>query len=378
VRQVISGGGFGQLNAPPRFGKTVTMTYLTCHFQMKTLFLSHEISLSQQALKTFYRCTNVVDIENQLGREVIGLVHEWEDLEKYDVAFMPYQKFVSGTDAEEWLKRYKNRFGVVWIDESHIASRDWYSRIVGSFNSRIRLGVSGTTERKNNMHKVTNFVIGPVVVEGKSEQLPCDVTVIRTGIQIPFKKSVSNTKWWWAKVKSWLAGLPDRNKSIAKMIAEYVSNGHSCIAVTTSSVHCEELAQLLKIQYGISAEAYHAKRFQHGNKEKKAALREACLQRVRSGEVQVLIAVRSMVLGLDLPRLTGFFNLIPTSNGPDYYQEFSRIRTPHTFENGVAKTMGYIVDLVDDHFLLEGSYNSRKKCYSKEKFNVAEYKTPVW
>lgn len=378
VEKVMAQGGYGQIKAPPRFGKTVTMAYLTCQLQMKTLFLSHEISLSQQALDTFYWSTNVIDVEYALGKQVIGIVHEWEDLEKYDVCFMPYQKFVSGTDADIWLKKYKNRFGAVWVDESHIASRDWYSRIVGSFNSRFRMGVSGTTERKNNMHKVTNFTLGPVVVEGKSVQLPCEVTTVRTGIQIPFKKSQSNMKWWWGKVKSWLGQHEGRNDFIAKMIADYVQAGHSCIAVTGFSTQCEELAKILKTRYGIEAEAYHSKRFRHSNKEKSAALREACLDRLRTGKSQVMIGVRSMVLGLDIPRLTAFFNLIPTSDGPNYYQEYCRVRTPYEFDNGVLKSVGYLVDFVDEHFLLEGSYGSRKKLYDQEKFPVVEYKTSLW
>jgi superfamily II DNA or RNA helicase len=370
---VMGHAGYGQINAPPRFGKTITMTYLTCKFQMKTLFLAHEISLSQQALKTFYKYTNIIDLEAQEGRQIVGIVNEWEDLDKYDVAFMPYQKFVSGTDAEAQLKKYSNRFGVVWVDESHIGSRDWYAKIIGSFNSRVRMGVSGTTERKNNMHLVTNFVLGPVVIEGKSEQIPCEVTTIKTGVKVP--TSPRNVKWFWAKSKPWLAAHKPRNEMIAKMIADYVNAGHSCVAVTPFSTHCEEVVQILKIKYGIAAEAYHAKKFKASNKEKSAKLREDALIRLRTGQTKVMVAVRSMVLGLDIPRMTAFFSMIPTANGPDYYQEYCRVRTPFEDpETGYVKQMGYIVDFVDDQYLIENTYKTRVNLYNKENFRVTEHK----
>ena len=74
-----------------------------------------------------------------------------------------------------------------------------------------------------------------------------------------------------------------------------------------------------------------------------------------------------MVLGLDIPRLTTFFNLTPSSNKPNYYQELSRVRTP--FEN---KLLAYIVDFVDFHPIALGCLKSRKKVYVEQGFEIEE------
>jgi len=345
---------YGQIKAPPRFGKTVTMTYLTCKWGLKTLFFAHQIDLSKQALKTFYDMTNLLDLEYELGRPIAGIVEEWEDLDKYDIAFMPYQKFVTGTNAEEMLAKYKDRFGVLFVDESHRGSAERYSQIISSFNSLYRIGVSGTTERKNEMHLINNFVIGPVVVTGSAPQVPCKVITVHTGIEVPYR---IGTDTFFLNMLNYLATSEIRNKLILDTIYNFARAGHSIIAVGDRVQQCNIIANTLCKDYSIRAEPFHAKAF----KSKKQ--REECLERTRRGQTQVLIALRSMVLGLDIPRLTVFLNLLPTNNKPNYYQEFSRVRTPYE-----GKDFSYVIDFVDKNVVAFGCYKSRVTLYKEHSF----------
>jgi superfamily II DNA or RNA helicase len=153
--------GHGQIKAAPRFGKTITMCAMTCKWGQKTLFLSHQEDLSRQIYKSFINFTNVIELEHHLGKQIVGIVEDWDDLDKYDVCIMNYQKFVYGKNSVEMLEKYKNSFGVVLVDESHRASAEQYSIIVNTFNSSVRMGVSGTPDRKNQMHLVNDFVLGP-------------------------------------------------------------------------------------------------------------------------------------------------------------------------------------------------------------------------
>lgn len=346
---------YGQYKAPPRFGKTVVMAYLTCKRAQKTLFLSHQIDLSKQALTTFYKFTNVLDLEYQLNRQIVGIVEDWDDLDKFDVAFFPYQKFVNADPA--MFEKYKNHFGAIYIDESHKAATPWYTKVVSSFNAKVRQGFTGTIERKDNLHIVNEFIIGPVMAEGVTSFIPCEVFRIDTGIKLPF--SGSNMKMFWSKMQSFFNNNFVRNAIIYSYLEAYAKAGHSIIAVTDRSAQCDEMARRLK-SAGYSAEAFHSKRFKTNKKQ-----REAVLEGMRTGSIQVMIAQRSMVLGLDIPRLTAFFNLMPTANPPNYYQEFNRCRTP--FE---GKEIAYIVDFVDDHHILVGCWKNRKKLYVKENFKI--------
>jgi superfamily II DNA or RNA helicase len=360
--KVINGEGFGTISAPPRFGKTVVMTHVTCNLGLKTLFLSHQIDLSKQALKTFYNLTDITDLEYEAGRQLIGIVHKWDDLAKYDVCFMPYQKFAVGKGAPEALAEYKNEFGLIWIDEAHRSNARRYSQIVGSFNPKYRHGVSATIEIKSKRHVVNNFVLGPIIAKGVADQVPCQVRLVNTGIHIPMR--ANSDKLFFGKMLNFLASHKDRNDLIVSWIAAYAERQHFCIAVADRVNMLNYIAEKLRHR-GIAAKSFHSKAFPRKNQ------REQLLDECRRGEVTVLIALRSMVVGLDIPRLTAFFSLTPSANQPNYYQELSRVRTPFT-EGSYEKKIAYVVDFVDIHPVAKACLSNRRKVYLKERFEVIE------
>jgi superfamily II DNA or RNA helicase len=357
---LVNGFGYGQLKAHPRFGKTVVMTNVTCRLQTKTLFLSHQIDLANQAYERFLQFTNVLDLEYEMGKRVIGVVEKWEDLLELDVAIMPYQKFVSGKNADKWVKKLKNQFGLIFVDESHRGRAERYSQVISGFNSAYRYGVSGTTELKNDVHLLNNHIIGPVVVEGHGDQLPCTVVTYNTGVNVPLRPG----KMFFTMMQNYLSGHDARNNMMLAVVHEYLKAGHTVIAVSDRTGHCDWFTDQVK-KLGFSAESYHAKRFK--NKDQ----REEMLNRVRAGKTQAMFAMRSMVLGLDLPRATVFFNLFPSANAPNYFQEFSRVRTPWTCEvTGYVKERGYIVDFRDNHHILKACYKTRRKEYVRNEFEI--------
>ena len=356
VDSVLRSDGFGMISAPPRFGKTVVMTYLTCQLGLKTLFLSHQIDLSKQALKTFWKMTNVLDIEFDANKQLIGIVEKWGDIERYEICFMPYQKFIKNEKSWEKLKEIRDRFGLVFIDEVHRSNAPQYSKVVSGFNSKWRLGVSATVKIKSGMDIVSQYTLGPIIAKGVTDQIPCQVRVVKTGIIIPYR--CTNIKQFFLSMLDFLNNHKVRNDFIIEYIAAYARSGHSCIAMAERTKMLDYIAAGLR-QKGIAAQAFHSQVI----KTKK--IREEILQKVRSGDIQVLVANRSMTLGLDIPRLTTFFNLTPSSNRPNYYQDLSRIRTP--FEN---KTLGYIIDFLDWHPICKNCLSTRMKVYKENNFEV--------
>lgn len=359
---ITKGNGFGTVSAPPRFGKTVVMCHVTCKLGLKTLFLSHQIDLSKQALKTFYKMTDIIDLEYEAGRPLIGIVQNWEDLEKYDVCFMPYQKFATGKGAKEALEKYRNQFGLIWIDEAHRSNAKRYSQVVGSFNPKYRHGVSATIEIKSKRHVINNFILGPIVAEGVADQVPCQVRLVNTGVHIPMR--ASSDKLFFGKMLNFLASHKERNDTLIAWIAAYAEKGHFCIAVADRINMLKYVEEKLK-KRGIAAKAFHSKAFP------KKYHREKLLDECRRGEITALIALRSMVVGLDIPRLTAFFNLTPSANQPNYYQELSRVRTPFK-EGDYEKKLAYIVDFVDVHPVAKACLNNRQKVYVKERFEIVK------
>jgi len=360
--KVLKGEGFGTVSAPPRFGKTVVMCYITTQLKLKTLFLSHQIDLSKQALKTFYNFTNIMDLEYEAGRPLIGIVNKWSDIDKYDVCFMPYQKFVMGNNADKILEKYRDEFGLIWVDEAHRSNAPRYSQVVGSFNPKYRHGVSATIEIKSKRHVINNYILGPVIAEGEAEQVRCQAHIIKTGVHIPMRST--SDKFFFGKMLNFLASHKERNDFLVSYIAAYAKKGHYCIAVADRVNMLNYITEKLCDQ-GIVAQAFHRKAVPHKQQ------REQVLMKCRNGEIQVMIALRSMVLGLDIPRLTAFFNLTPSANAPNYYQELSRVRTPYT-EEGYEKSMAFIVDFADSHPVATACLKNRVGVYKKQKFEIIE------
>jgi superfamily II DNA or RNA helicase len=358
VSKVLKGNGGGMISAPPRSGKTVMMCYIACQLKLKTLFLAHQIDLSRQALKTFWKFTNILDLEYDANKQLIGLVEDWKDLDKYDIAFMPYQKFIMKEASWEKLKEYRDRFGLVFVDEVHRSNAPKYSKVVSSFNSRWRLGVSATVKMKSGMDVVSQYIVGPIIAKGVVDQVPCTAFIVKTGVIIPFR--MISIKKFFTDMFDFLSKHKERNDFIIEYIAAYAKAGHYCLAVTERKSMIDYIVLGL-INKGIKAKAFH------GQSVMGKGVREKILQDARQGEIQVLVAIRKMTLGLDIPRLTTFFNLMPSANKPNYYQDFSRVRTP--FEN---KTMGYIIDFLDWHTICHGCMQSHKSLYKQHGFEIIE------
>ena len=353
--EILTGDGFGCISAPPRFGKTVVMCYIACKLGLKTMFFSHQIDLAKQALKTFYNFTNINELEEEAGKKIIGLVTKWSDIDKFDICFMPYLKFVTGKGAAEALEKYQDTFGLVFVDEVHRASATKYSGVVSHFNSKYSHGVSATIEIKSQRHKINNFVLGPVVAEGEADQVPCQAKIVETHIKIPM---VARDRTFFGQMLSYLATHKTRNDFLVSYIAAYAEAGHYCIAVADRVNMINYIVEQLT-KRGLAAEAFHGKAFS------KKSQREHVLEKARSGEIRVLVAMRSMVLGLDIPRVTAFFNLAPSANAPNYYQEFSRVRTPYP-----GKTLSYVVDFVDNHPVAYSCLTTREQLYHEKKIEV--------
>lgn len=351
--------GWGQLDAHPRFGKTVVMAWLTCYWGQKTLFISHQDDLSNQALKTFYNLTDVIDKEYESGSQIIGIIDDFDDIYKYDVCFITYQKFISDKGMK-MLDKFKEEFGVVFVDEVHKAAADRYSMVVNSFASSKKIGVTGTIERKDGLHIINEFVFGPVIAVGHSEQLPCTVYPVETMVSVPI--NANNIKIFHTKSQNFLALHEGRNNLIFDTMEQWANSGFFGVGLTVRTDHCDLIAKELN-KRGIRAEAYHSKKF---GTNKKA--REACLERCRSGETQMLVAYRTMMLGIDIPKWDVMFNIMPTANKPAYYQELCRVRTPVP-----GKKRGYIIDFIDNHPVLRNYYAARKKVYEKHEIEIASW-----
>lgn len=336
----------GILRAPPRFGKTTVMTRLVTKYKRKTILFVHQIDLARQFEAEVRACTNINELEQRSGRKLIGLVKKWKDLETYEIAICTWQLLHHHPVA---IKTHCNSFGLMLVDEGHRFSSHWSSKVIGKFNTRFRIAVTATPERKDQRDVVFKQIVGPVTVVGKTKQVPLRVNLVFTGFSPKFTR--------WNTYMKRNAESATRNKMCLDTVEKEAKAGHSVLIVTTLRAHIENLVKLLK-QRGVSAEPFYG-----GVKG-----REDILRRAKSGSTKVIVGMRSMLTGVNVPRWSRIHILQPTANAPNHYQEFSRVRT--IFEN---KTYAIAHHYIDNCGAARGCYKTCHSNYTHEEYQPIHF-----
>ncbi len=339
---------YGQIKAPCRWGKTVVLAKIICALKVKTLVIAHQIELLKQLLDTFYKFTNILELQKEENQEIIGYVNEWEDMNRLDVAVMPYQRYVIGKNADIWLDKCTDMFGAVFVDEVFKLAATCYSRTINTLNPYYRLGVSATPYRKDALHVIVEDVMGPVVVEGCAIQLTGNWICHYT----KYDPTLSVKNCAYMTIVKRLSYNTERNDFIVQCTVKDIQEGHYIVIGVSLRWHCEWLTHLIN-EEGIIAEAFYG-----GSKDRKHLLARAI-----SGETRVIVARQTMLLGIDIPRWSCYYNVIPVADKHNFYQYMSRIRTPLE-----GKKTPLIRDFIDKCAFGYATYNTREKVLLREGF----------
>ena len=346
--------GYGQIKAAARFGKTVVTTNIITRLGLKTLLLSHQWDLTTQFERTIREHTDINELEKLAGRKLVSRLDQWDfdKLEELDIVLSTWQAWWHPSK-RHYLKKYRDAFGAVFVDESHLSSPPCYSKVVNSFNTRYRVGNTATPFKLNELHVVIENIIGPVVTEGNSLQMKCSVLYVHTDVNVEkFSK--------WATLISRLVKDETRNDMIVEEAVSDVRNGRYILITTDRVGHAKDLVSKLNAK-GVTAIAVTGE----------TNARDSLWDKARKGEVQVVVAMRRITrLGIDVPQWDTFYNVLPTSDPNNYYQELSRIRT---FYKGKPKPI--IKDFIDDPDreatgAIIGTMTARNNVYVEQGFDI--------
>jgi superfamily II DNA or RNA helicase len=312
---------YGIYKSPPRSGKTVICSYITCTMGYQTLILVHQDELAQQFYNTFMNLntdekgnpvifTNAPDLEKETGKTVVGIAKSLDDLNKdWSVTIMTYQKFIRQIPK---LKKMRDKWGMVFVDEAHLSSAPVWSKILNILNPKIKFGCSATPKRKDNLHCIADNVLGPVTAEGTATQLRVGIEYIQTEHKIEsFKR--------WTTFINRMTKDEDRNQLIADRIAGDAESGHAVLATTTRVAHAKRIGKLLDMQ------GYKVAVITGGTFDRKKIF-----SAFKEGELQIIVASRQITqVGLDLPILSAMHIMVPNMNQFNLEQEASRCLTPY-------------------------------------------------
>lgn len=332
---------YGIIKAPPRSGKTILMSYITYKLKQKTLIIANQRELLVQWKKEF---SNVVTNSGKIATEkhpIVGIMHKWSDIDKYDIILSTWQVWNRNPKK---IHKYRNSFGLIFVDEIHRCNADCPKNVISQFNARYKGGVTATVERKDGRQYYMDFIVGPVTATADIEEMKCKVCQVKTGLPIQM--------CMWTYYINRLCKSPERNKMIIKLAYRLAKQGRYIVIGSDRTKHIKSITKRLK-KIGVKAAAFYSG----------CPNRNGILDKAKQGKIKVFVANRSMLTGLNVPIWDTYLNILPINNPPSYKQQYSRIRTTMK-----GKPMPIIYDFVDDNGPSMGLFQKRCKQYKEEGF----------
>ena len=328
----------GILKSPPRTGKTVMSVNLICRLKLKTLIIAHQDDLLRQWVATFQgnkdkpAFTNAKEL-NQANPDnpcVVFVKKNSDFFLNADVIVTTYQKFIRELGLKT-LHEIKDRFGCVIVDEVHRANADVYANRLSYFSPNRFYGVSATPDRKDEKEFVMRKWLGPIVHQIKPAMVETNtatgnIKVFKPTVEVYRSKlSEISRKRDYAVIRQ-LCESKSRTQDLVRHALYDIQEGYHIIIPSLRKKYCEELAESINFAYqqhtgdstAIIAAAFYSDKQE--NKEEKLA-------KARTGELKVIIAIRSMLEGIDVPAWSMIYEIFPISNLPAFTQESMRICT---------------------------------------------------
>ncbi len=309
---------YGQIVAPPRFGKSAVVAILASKSKTRVAIIVHQKELLDQFYSTFMKFTDIKERGKISGHKLITINPSPQEVEKLSICLFTWQQFISKKQGKKRLKEIRDKFGLIVVDEAHRSSSSVYSTIISRFKAKYRCGVTATPKRRDELEFRHNLIIGPPTVYGGSEQLSCEYSFIHTDWIMPQYKKMNNMTWnyLWSR----MATDKKRNQVIIDYAKKDLKKGHKIIIPVKRVKHAEYLAsELEKTEYNVVCFVASVRN------------REQVTKDIRKGKYDCVVAIRQLVsLGFDAPPMSALYLAVPSFDSSNLYQEYSRIRTVYS------------------------------------------------
>lgn len=340
---------YGVVKAPPRSGKTVLSSAAICEIGGKAIIIASQKEWLDGFYETFCGSETQPALTNAKKRQV-GYCKRLEDFEKYDVCLVTVQTF-HNERGQKLLKKIRDMFTTLVCDEVRMSAATKYAIAVSKLNTRYRIGLDGTPNRKDGRYVVTEALFGPIMFTAKVDRLRPKVSLVRTD----YKKHYKGRVQWPTMVKS-LETDPARLKLIAKWAIKDAKAGHMVLIPLSQVIPIKALALAINKMAG--------KRMAHpfwgGLKKDK---RKQLIQDARTYKARILVGNSKLVsVGTNIPRASMIYEVAMSSNIENCEQRIARVLTPYE-----DKPPPGVRIFLDD-------FNVRRNCLSNEWFRCIKPK----
>jgi superfamily II DNA or RNA helicase len=329
------------LVAPAGSGKTVMGLSMIPLSGQPTLWLTHTGPLAKQAKE---RAEFFLPDIGEIGKIGGG---KWIDGEVLTIGMI--QTLIRNP---EKLIRYRNKYGMVILDEAHHCPATTFLQVISHLNPYYLFGLTATPKRRDKLERLMYQTIGEesvVITQAEVES--------HGGIMVPTIKyravpgpSVQGNNIQTI-LKKHIVGNVARNRLIAGDVLAEAVRGHYCIVISDRKQHCEDLYDLLQAAWPKTGIAT-------GNYSKKYV--EEQVQRFNDNEITVLVATYALLgEGFDVPFLDRAFVAMPFRAENKAEQLIGRVQRTHP-----GKKYAVVYDYVDANIgvLANQFFNKNRDC----------------
>ncbi|AYP68610.1 helicase [Exiguobacterium phage vB_EalM-132] len=263
---------------------------------------------------------------NELKAELDAAKLAYKADKSYKSAKDKAQADYKAYEAEQWEKltesvdrttRFlENTIGFLADEAHHSSAKTWYDLFMKLDNAYFRYGLTGTVDDSNPLNVMRLLAsTGRIIKKVSNEFLiergySAKPTIFMLGLGDI--ESITSVNYMLARREGIiLSGI--RNRIFANKIHERANSGKQCLIIVNETEHGEIMLDLLKGN-GYTVE------FTHGDKTN--TFREEVLDRLKTGDLQVLIATTILDEGVDV---SGINSLFLMAGGKSMRQVLQRI-----------------------------------------------------
>jgi superfamily II DNA or RNA helicase len=343
----------GIIKAPPRAGKTLLSVAAICRIGKKALILASQRDWLMQFRETFLGSETQPGFTNARESQ-IGFPKKLADFDKYDVCLCTVQSFMN-ENGKKILEEIKDLFEITVVDEVHGGGALATSRVLSRLNSRYRIGLTGTPDRKDGLFLIVEDLFGDIIYDAKVARMRPIVSLLRTPGKFHISKGGGQNAF--TSLQTRLENNTPRRDAILKEAIRLSKQGH-LVLIPMSRV-ASILNWVREINYETERPGY-ALPFYGGLKKDR---REEIIKIARNYDCRILIGnIALLQVGLNIPRASCLIEIGVNNNLPKAEQRFSRILTPMD-----GKPTPLIVFTLDDSDVM-------RKCRRSEYWNALKPK----
>ncbi len=380
--------GYGIIQAPTGWGKTVVWAWLVAKMGFRVLLLAQEVRHLMVGFEGLYEHTNIAELEEQHGEHLVGILNkDWKwgtDKEGnpvrkfvsrpgkyYPITFATFQALASKR-GKKLRKKLSNYFGVVWCEEAHHESAPTFHQATRAFNSYYRGGQTATPSRKDQTHVAIFDTLGPVTARGRKEQMTPIVIYHPTNIHVPDR--VFKGRYMLPVLVNFLARNAHYQEALYEEVLKECEEGRKILVVTERRNHAFRLQQKLKLQ-GFGCE------LMIGGQELKEQNWYA--EELLSGRISVIIGTQVINENVNIPPLDSIHQPFPNFGKEREEQRVGRVRRylsganieflkTHNIQWEKPQPRVHIYTWHSSHSMAGSAVGFRDKLYKKWGFDFAQ------